>query len=112
MEIYVRVLVRSNIARRPTNNLFITYASLSQKVLRHLLYNFYRQNLKNNICIKQTKVEIQNESKTIVATTVSKAETEYECVFKGISFINFRVPAYFHLYYLYFNRCFDIKCST
>jgi len=48
MEIYVRVLVRSNIARRqerniyyapervhifpyPTNNLFITYALLSQK---------------------------------------------------------------------------------
>jgi len=50
MEIYVRVLVRSNIARRqerninyepervhifpyPTNNLFITYALLSQKAL-------------------------------------------------------------------------------
>jgi len=92
MEIYVRVLVRSNIARRqerninyaservhifpyPINNLFITYALLSQKVLWHLLYNFYQQNLKNNICIKQTKVEIQNESKTIVATSVSKAVT-------------------------------------
>ena len=92
MEIYVQVLVRSNIARRqerniyyapegvhifpyPTNNLFITYALLSQKALWHLLYNFYQQNLKNNIFIKQTKIEIQNESKTIVATSVSKAVT-------------------------------------
>jgi len=39
------------------------------------LYNFHQQNLKNNICIKQTKIEIQNESKTIVATSVSKAGT-------------------------------------
>jgi len=92
MEIYVRVLVRSNIERHkerninyapervhifpyPTNNLFITYALLSQKALWHLLYNFHQQNLKNNICIKQTKNEIQNESKTIVATSVSKAVT-------------------------------------
>ena len=92
MAIYVRVLVRSNIARRqerntnyapervhifpyPTNNLFITYALLSQKALWHLWYNFHQQNLKNNICIKQTKIEIQNESKTIVATSVSKAST-------------------------------------
>jgi len=54
MEIYVRVLMRSNIARRqehnityapervhifpyPTNNLLITYALLSQKALWHLL---------------------------------------------------------------------------
>ena len=127
MEIYVRVLVRSNIARRqerninyaqervhifpyPTNNLFITYALLSQKALGHLLCNFHQQNLKNKICIKQTKIEIQNESKTTVATSVSKAK--YECVFKGISFITFRAPAYFLLYYLYFNRGFDIKCST
>jgi len=59
----------------PTNNLFITYALLSQKAFGHLLYNFHQQNLKNNICIKQTKIEIQNESKTIVATSVSKAGT-------------------------------------
>jgi len=75
MEIYVRVLVRSNIARRQerninyapervhifpylTNNLFITYALLSQKALWHLLYKFHQQILKNNICIKQTKIEI------------------------------------------------------
>ena len=68
--------MRSNIARRqerninyapervhifpyPTNNLFITYALPSQ----------------NNIFIKQTKIEIQNESKPIVATSVSKADT-------------------------------------
>jgi len=92
MELYVRVLVRSNIARRqerninyapervhifpyPTNNLFITYALLSQKVFWHLIYNFHQQNLKNKICIKQTKIEIQNESKIIVATSVSKAGT-------------------------------------
>jgi len=92
MEIYVRVLVRSNIARRqerninyapervhifpyPTNNLFITYALLSQKALWHSLYNFHQQNLKNNIITKQTKIEIQNESKPIVATSVSKAVT-------------------------------------
>ena len=67
MEIYVRVLVRSNIARRQgrninyapervhifpyaTNNLFITYALLSKK-LKHLLYIFHEQNLKNNIYI-------------------------------------------------------------
>jgi len=92
MEIYVRVLVRSNIARRqerninyapvrvhifpyPTNNLFITYALLSQKALWHLLYKFHQQNLKKNICIKQTKIEIQNESKTIVSTSVFKAVT-------------------------------------
>jgi len=91
MEIYVRVLVRSNIARRqeninyapervhifpyPTHNLFITYAFLSQKALWHLLCNFHKKNLKNNICIKQTKIEIQNESKTIVATSVSKSVT-------------------------------------
>jgi len=37
--------------------------------------NFHEQNLKNNICIKQTNIEIQNESKTIVATSVSKAVT-------------------------------------
>jgi len=72
MEIHVRVLVRSNIARRqerniyyapervhifpyPTNNIFITYALLSQKAQLHLLYNFHQQNLKNNIFIKQTK---------------------------------------------------------
>jgi len=92
MEIYVRVLVRSNIARRqerninyapervhiflyPTNNLFITYALLSQKAFWLLLYNFHQQNLKNNICSKQTKIEIQNERKTIVAIFVSKAGT-------------------------------------
>ena len=86
MEIYVRVLVRSNIAQRqapervhifpyPTNNLFITYALLSQKASWHLLYKFHQRNLKNNICIKQTQIEIQNESKTIVATSVSKAVT-------------------------------------
>ena len=91
MEIYVRVLVRSNFARRqerninyapervrifpyPTNNRFITYALLSH-ALWHLLYKFRQQNLKNNICIKQTKNEIQNESKTIVVTSVSKAVT-------------------------------------
>jgi len=89
MEIYVRVLVRSNISRRqerninyapelvhifpyPTINLFITYALLSQKTLWHLLYNFHQQNLKINICIKQTKIKIQNK---IVATSVSKAVT-------------------------------------
>jgi len=75
---YVPVLVRSNIARRqerninyalvhifsyPTNNLFITYALPPQKALLLLLYNFYQQNLKNNIFITQTKIEIQNESK-------------------------------------------------
>ena len=55
MEIYVRVLVRGNIARRqerninyapervhilpyPTNNLFITYALLSQKKLNNIYY--------------------------------------------------------------------------
>ena len=42
------------------------------------LYDIYyitliKTNLKNNICIKQTKIEIQNESKTIVVTSVSKA---------------------------------------
>jgi len=37
----------------------------------NLLYNFHQQNLKIIICIKQTKIEIQNESKTIVATSVS-----------------------------------------
>ena len=92
MEVYVRILVRSNIARRqerninyalervhifpyPTNNLFITYALLSQKALWHSLYNFHQQNLKNNIIIKQTKIEIQNESKPIVATSISKVVT-------------------------------------
>jgi len=59
MEIYVRVLVRSNIARRQ----------------EHLLHNFHQQTLKNSIFIKQTKIEIQNESKPIVATSVSKAVT-------------------------------------
>jgi len=96
----------------PTNNLFITYALLSQKAFWLLLYIFHQQNLKNNICIKQTKTEIQNERKTIVAIFVSKAGTYYECVFKGISFINLRAPANFHLYYLYLNRGFGIKCST
>ena len=62
---------RVHIFPYPTNNLFITYALLSQKALWHLFYNFYQQNLQNNICIKQTKIEIQNESKTIVATSVS-----------------------------------------
>jgi len=32
-------------------------------------------NLKNNIFIKQTKIELQNESKQIFATSVSKADT-------------------------------------
>jgi len=86
MEIYVLALVRSNIPRRqerninyapervhifpyPTNNLFITYALLTQKNL----ITFIKQNLKNNIFIKHTKIEIQNESKPNVATSVSKA---------------------------------------
>jgi len=47
----------------------------SQKALWHLLFNFHQQNPKNNICIKQTKIDIQNESKTIVATSVSKTVT-------------------------------------
>ena len=83
--------MRSNIARRqerkinyapervhifqyPTNNLFITYALLSQK-LDNIYYIISPTNLKNNIFIKQTKIEMQNESKPIVATSVSKADT-------------------------------------
>ena len=60
---------------------------LSQKKL-HLLYNFHQQNVKTIILVKQTKIEIQNESKPIVATSVSKVVTEKECVFNGISFID------------------------
>jgi len=83
MEKYVRVLVRSNYAPErvhifpyPTNNPFITYALLSQKELYDIYYiTFINKISKNNICIKQTKIEIQNESKTIVATSVSKAVT-------------------------------------
>jgi len=72
MEIYVRVLVRGKNARRqerninyapervhifpyPTNNLFITYALLSQKALWHLLYNFHQQNLKKTHLYKTNK---------------------------------------------------------
>jgi len=72
-----------------------------------LLYNVHQQNLKNNIFIKQTKIEIQNESKPIVATSVSKAVTYKECVFKGISFIDMIAPANFHLHNLYLKRVLD-----
>jgi len=93
MEIYVRVLVRSNIARRqerninyapervhifpyPNNNLFCYIRVTITKKLYDIYYiTFINTISKNNICIKQTKIEIQNESKTIVATSVSKAVT-------------------------------------
>jgi len=87
MKIYVRV--RSNIARRqerninyvpelehifpyPTNNPFITLL-LHTRHYHKKLNNI--SNLKNNIFIKQTKIEILNESTPIVATSVSKAVT-------------------------------------
>ena len=58
-----------------TNNLFITYALLSQINLITFIIIIVINNLKNNIFIKQTKIEIQNENKPIVATSVSKAVT-------------------------------------
>jgi len=44
----------------------------------------------------------QNTSKPIVFMSISKTNTLYKCVFKGISVINFREPANFYLYYLYY----------
>jgi len=46
-----------------------------QFVCLQYLFDVFKNLLKNNICIKQTKIEIQNESKTIVATSVSMAVT-------------------------------------
>jgi len=66
---------REHIFPYPSNNLFIYIRVTITQALRHLLYNFHQQNLKNNISIKQTKIEIQIESKTSVATFVSKAVT-------------------------------------
>jgi len=88
MEIYGRVLVRSNIARRqerninyapervhispyPTNNLLITYASLSQK-LNNIYYIIIINKISKITSLLNKKNEIQNE-KPIVVTSVSKA---------------------------------------
>ena len=51
---------------------YFYYIRVTIKSLITLLYNFHQQNLKNNIYIKQTKIKILNESKPIVATSVSK----------------------------------------
>jgi len=83
MEIYVRVLVRSNIARRqerninyapervhifpyPTKNLFITYALLSQKTVWHLLYNFYQQNFKITSVLNKQKLKFKKKVKQVL----------------------------------------------
>jgi len=92
MEIYVRVLVRSNIARRQERN--INYAPervrifLIQPITFLLHMRYYHKKLYDIYCISfinkiskitsvlnKQKLKFQNESKTIVATSVSKAVT-------------------------------------
>ena len=76
MEIYVRVLVRSNISRRqernincaiervhicpyPTNNLFITYALLSQKLNNINYINFMNKILKISSLLNKQKLKFK-----------------------------------------------------
>ena len=80
--------MRSNIARRQELTIYCEpeqvhtfpfhfyYIRVSiTKSLKKILYNFHQQNVKNNVIMKQTKFSIQNESKPIVAISVSKAVT-------------------------------------
>jgi len=56
-EIYVRVLVRSNIARRQPIT-FLLHTHHYHKKLNNIYYIcFHQQNLKNKIFIKQTKIQ-------------------------------------------------------
>jgi len=96
MEIYmyVRVLVRRNIARRqerninyapervhifpyPTNNLFISNSHTHHyhKKLNNIYYIIFINKISQITSLLNKKNEIQNESKPIVATSVSKAVT-------------------------------------
>jgi len=56
------------------SNIFPWQDNYINGVLQYF-FDVFKSLLKNNICIKQTKIEIQNESKTIVATSVSRAVT-------------------------------------
>jgi len=63
MEIYVRVLVRSNIARR--QNLFITYVPQHLQSSTIFVLAFYQQHCNIYMLFKQQTVKIKNESETI-----------------------------------------------
>ena len=83
MEIYVRVLVRRNIARRqehninyapervhifpyPTNNLFITYALLSQKTFWHYCITFINKISKITTVLNKQKLKFKTKVKQLL----------------------------------------------
>jgi len=81
------------------------------------LYDIYCISFINKISkitsvLNKQKLKFKTKVKQLLPLPFLRLSRNYECVFKGISFMHFRAPAYFHLYYLYFNRGFDIKCST
>ena len=83
MEIYVRVLVRSNLTTYQNEYIyfhiqpktFLLHMHHYHKKLNNIYHIIFINKISKITSLLNKKIEIQNESKPIVATSVSKAVT-------------------------------------